>query len=65
MHAPQGGSFAASAALGIALALSQAPAAARQKYPNKPVRLVVAFTPGSATDIESFTRIAKQVGLRK
>ena len=36
-------------------------AQAQQKYPTKPVRVVVAFTPGSATDITS-RLIAQKIG---
>ena len=37
-------------ALGLALALAALPASA-QNYPEKPIRIIVPFTPGSATDV--------------
>jgi tripartite-type tricarboxylate transporter receptor subunit TctC len=34
-----------------AAAFALPPAAAEAVYPNKPIRMVVPFTPGSATDV--------------
>lgn len=53
MHAPECLRMAVVAAACAALSGAQALAQAPQKYPVKPVRLVIAFGPGSATDIMS------------
>jgi len=39
------------AVLGISFGLLAAPAAAQTAYPDRPIRFIVGFTPGSATDI--------------
>ena len=44
---------AAVVAAGIALAATPGLAQAQEKYPAKPVRLIVGFSPGSATDISA------------
>ncbi|HEX2217136.1 MAG TPA: tripartite tricarboxylate transporter substrate binding protein [Xanthobacteraceae bacterium] len=38
------------AAAGVALGLSAAPAFAQEKFPSKPIRIVVPYAPGGATD---------------
>ena len=49
MRALQRATFATLIATGMAVAA--APGAAAQNYPTKPVRMIVPFTPGSATDL--------------
>jgi tripartite-type tricarboxylate transporter receptor subunit TctC len=49
MRALQRATFATLIATGIAMAA--APGIAAQNYPTKPVRMIVPFTPGSATDL--------------
>lgn len=46
-------------ALGLAVAAGPVLAQAQQKFPNRPVRIVIGFTPGSATDIT-----ARLVGMK-
>ena len=53
MHAPSSVRIAAVVASFTLLPCAQGPAQAQPKYPSKPIRIVVAFTPGSATDIIS------------
>ena len=45
--------------LALALALSTSPAFAQANYPDKPVRFIVGFTAGSATDITARLFAAK------
>jgi tripartite-type tricarboxylate transporter receptor subunit TctC len=49
MRALQGATFATLIAIGIAVAA--APGAAAQNFPTKPVRMIVPFTAGSASDL--------------
>ena len=51
MRAMQSATFAALIAMGIAVTATQGVAQAQQKYPTRPVRIVVGFSAGSATDI--------------
>jgi tripartite-type tricarboxylate transporter receptor subunit TctC len=53
MHALKRFAIAAAAVAGIMLACVPGVTQAQQKYPVKPIRLVIAFGPGSATDIMS------------
>ena len=53
MHAPGRFVIAAAAATGIMLVCVPGTAQAQQVYPAKPIRLVIAFGPGSSTDILS------------
>jgi tripartite-type tricarboxylate transporter receptor subunit TctC len=50
---------------GALLATAAAPALAQDKYPNKPIRLIVAFPPGGSTDIIArlvAQRLAERLG---
>jgi tripartite-type tricarboxylate transporter receptor subunit TctC len=51
MRAMQSATFAALIAMGIVVTAAQGVAQAQQKYPTRPVRIVVGFSAGSATDI--------------
>ena len=51
MRAMQSATFAALIAMGIVVTAAQSVAQAQQKYPTRPVRIVVGFSAGSATDI--------------
>ena len=51
MRAMQSATFAALIAMGIGVTAAQSVAQAQKKYPTRPVRIVVGFSAGSATDI--------------
>lgn len=59
MHALGRFAIAAAAATGILLVTMSGVARAQQEYPAKPIRLVIAFGPGSASDILSRLIAAK------
>ena len=46
-----------------ALAIAATPAHAQQDYPNKPIRLIVPFTPGGVTDTGARV-VAERLGAR-
>src|SRR5262245_55192285 len=59
MHAWRPALHTAVIAAGFTLATTHPLAQAQEKFPSKPVRIVVGFTPGSATDITARMVAAK------
>ena len=59
MRALPGIAFACAVVMGIAFFAAPGVARAQQKFPTKPIRMIVPFTPGSATDL-----IARRVALK-
>jgi len=59
MHVLRGVTFATVIASGFALAVSAGPAQSQQKFPEKPIRLVVAFSAGGTPD-----NLARMIGPR-
>jgi tripartite-type tricarboxylate transporter receptor subunit TctC len=59
MRAPPRVAFACAVVMGIAFFAAPGVARAQQKFPTKPVRMIVPFTAGSATDL-----IARRVALK-